>query len=50
MSATIQILSGLGGKGPAAIVVEAQGKRLLLDAGGVGSAPTSRLPGHAGWT
>jgi glyoxylase-like metal-dependent hydrolase (beta-lactamase superfamily II) len=34
MSATIQILSGLGDKGPAAIVVEAQGKRLLLDAGG----------------
>ncbi|MCO7229561.1 MBL fold metallo-hydrolase [Halomonas sp. CnH100-B] len=34
MSATIQILSGLGGKGPAAVVVEAQGKRLLLDAGG----------------
>ena len=28
MSATIQILSGLGGKGPAAIVVEAHGKRL----------------------
>lgn len=34
MSATIEILSGLGDKGPAAIVVEAQGKRLLLDAGG----------------
>lgn len=34
MSATIEILSGLGNKGPAAIVVEAQGKRLLLDAGG----------------
>lgn len=34
MSVTIEILSGLGAKGPAAIVVEAQGKRLLLDAGG----------------
>ncbi|MBT2786110.1 MULTISPECIES: MBL fold metallo-hydrolase [unclassified Halomonas] len=34
MSITIEILSGLGDKGPAAIVVEAQGKRLLLDAGG----------------
>ncbi|MGQ7261910.1 MBL fold metallo-hydrolase [Vreelandella sp. V005] len=34
MSATIEILSGLGDKGSAAIVVEAQGKRLLLDAGG----------------
>lgn len=34
MSAKIEILSGLGAKGPAAIVVEAQGKRLLLDAGG----------------
>ena len=35
MSVTIEILSGLGAKGPAAIVVAAQGKRLLLDAGGV---------------
>ena len=34
MSVKIEILSGLGAKGPAAIVVEAQGKRLLLDAGG----------------
>lgn len=34
MTTTIEILSGLGAKGPAAIVVEAQGKRLLLDAGG----------------
>ncbi|TVP47638.1 MAG: MBL fold metallo-hydrolase [Halomonas sp.] len=34
MSVNIEILSGLGDKGPAAIVVEAQGKRLLLDAGG----------------
>lgn len=34
MSVTIEILSGLGDKGPAAIVVETQGKRLLLDAGG----------------
>ena len=34
MSVHIEILSGLGAKGPAAIVVEAQGKRLLLDAGG----------------
>ncbi|EHJ94818.1 MBL fold metallo-hydrolase [Vreelandella boliviensis] len=34
MSVIIEILSGLGAKGPAAIVVEAQGKRLLLDAGG----------------
>lgn len=34
MSASIHILSGLGDKGPAAIVVEAKGKRLLLDAGG----------------
>ena len=34
MSAKINILSGLGDKGPAAIVVEANGKRLLLDAGG----------------
>lgn len=34
MSANIEILSGLGDKGPAAIVVEARGKRLLLDAGG----------------
>ncbi|MGP8291463.1 MBL fold metallo-hydrolase [Vreelandella zhanjiangensis] len=34
MSARITILSGLGDKGPAAIVVEANGKRLLLDAGG----------------
>ncbi|MGO2243533.1 MBL fold metallo-hydrolase [Halomonas sp. H2] len=34
MSVHIEVLSGLGAKGPAAIVVEAQGKRLLLDAGG----------------
>ncbi|MSS85514.1 MBL fold metallo-hydrolase, partial [Actinomycetaceae bacterium WB03_NA08] len=34
MSALVEILSGLGDKGPAAIVVEAKGKRLLLDAGG----------------
>ncbi|WP_249977753.1 MBL fold metallo-hydrolase [Vreelandella olivaria] len=34
MSVRIEILSGLGDKGPAAIVVETQGKRLLLDAGG----------------
>jgi len=34
MSPLVEILSGLGDKGPAAIVVEAQGKRLLLDAGG----------------
>ncbi|MDN7131417.1 MBL fold metallo-hydrolase [Halomonas sp. MC140] len=34
MSVDIDILSGLGDKGPAAIVVEANGKRLLLDAGG----------------
>lgn len=34
MSVNIDILSGLGDKGPAAIVVEANGKRLLLDAGG----------------
>lgn len=34
MSAHIEVLSGLGDKGPAAIVVETQGKRLLLDAGG----------------
>lgn len=34
MSVNIEVLSGLGDKGPAAIVVEAQGKRLLLDAGG----------------
>ena len=33
MSAFVEILSGLGDKGPAAIVVEALGKRLLLDAG-----------------
>lgn len=34
MSARIHLLSGLGDKGPAAIVVETNGKRLLLDAGG----------------
>lgn len=34
MSTRIHLLSGLGGKGPAAIVVETNGKRLLLDAGG----------------
>lgn len=34
MSARITLLSGLGDKGPAAIVVETNGKRLLLDAGG----------------
>ncbi|MGO2146465.1 MBL fold metallo-hydrolase [Halomonas sp.] len=34
MNASINILSGLGDKGPAAMVVEANGKRLLLDAGG----------------
>lgn len=34
MSASVNILSGLGDKGPAAIVVETNGKRLLLDAGG----------------
>ena len=34
MSVNIDILSGLGDKGPAAIVVETDGKRLLLDAGG----------------
>lgn len=34
MSVNVEVLSGLGDKGPAAIVVEAQGKRLLLDAGG----------------
>ncbi|RUR47504.1 MBL fold metallo-hydrolase [Vreelandella populi] len=34
MSARIDILSGLGDKGPAAIVVEANVKRILLDAGG----------------
>lgn len=34
MSATITCLGGFGGKGAAAILVEAAGKRLLLDAGG----------------
>lgn len=34
MSINIEILSGLGDKGPAAIMVETLGKRLLLDAGG----------------
>lgn len=34
MSVHIEVLSGLGDKGPAAIVVKAHGKRLLLDAGG----------------
>lgn len=34
MTARINILSGLGDKGPAAIVVKANGKRILLDAGG----------------
>ncbi|UYO76201.1 MBL fold metallo-hydrolase [Halomonas qinghailakensis] len=34
MSTHIHLLSGLGDKGPAAIVVETNGKRLLLDAGG----------------
>jgi len=34
MSARIHLLSGLGDKVPAAIVVETNGKRLLLDAGG----------------
>ncbi|MCE8043050.1 MBL fold metallo-hydrolase [Billgrantia desiderata SP1] len=34
MSLRIEVLSGLGGKAPAAILVEAKGKRLLLDAGG----------------
>ncbi|MDX5977414.1 MBL fold metallo-hydrolase [Vreelandella alkaliphila] len=34
MSAHVHLLSGLGDKGPAAILVETNGKRLLLDAGG----------------
>ncbi|MGY6566198.1 MAG: MBL fold metallo-hydrolase [Halomonadaceae bacterium] len=34
MSVRIEVLSGLGEKAPAAILVEAAGKRLLLDAGG----------------
>ncbi|MCC5881936.1 MAG: MBL fold metallo-hydrolase [Halomonas sp.] len=34
MSVRIEVLSGLGAKAPAAILVEAAGKRLLLDAGG----------------
>lgn len=34
MSPRIEVLSGLGDKAPAAILVEAEGKRLLLDAGG----------------
>ncbi|SDK24760.1 MBL fold metallo-hydrolase [Billgrantia gudaonensis] len=34
MSPRIEVLSGLGDKSPAAILVEAEGKRLLLDAGG----------------
>lgn len=34
MSPRIEVLSGLGDKAPAAILVEAHGKRLLLDAGG----------------
>ncbi len=34
MSVHINVLSGLGDKGPAAVVVETQCKRLLLDAGG----------------
>ncbi|WP_290906835.1 MBL fold metallo-hydrolase [Halomonas sp.] len=35
MSLRIEVLSGLGDKAPAAILVEAEGRRLLLDAGGV---------------
>ncbi|MGQ4878547.1 MBL fold metallo-hydrolase [Billgrantia sp. LNSP4103-1] len=34
MTLRIEVLSGLGDKAPAAILVEAQGRRLLLDAGG----------------
>ncbi|RCV86412.1 MBL fold metallo-hydrolase [Billgrantia montanilacus] len=34
MSLRIEVLSGLGDKAPAAILVEAEGRRLLLDAGG----------------
>lgn len=34
MSLRIEVLSGLGEKAPAAILVEAEGRRLLLDAGG----------------
>nr|WP_163501892.1 MBL fold metallo-hydrolase [Halomonas socia] len=34
MSLRIEVLSGLGAKAPAAILVEAEGRRLLLDAGG----------------
>ncbi|MCD6005484.1 MBL fold metallo-hydrolase [Halomonas sp. IOP_6] len=34
MSAHVHLSSGLGDKGPAAILVETNGKRLLLDAGG----------------
>lgn len=34
MSVRIEALSGLGDKAPAAILVEAEGRRLLLDAGG----------------
>jgi hypothetical protein len=34
MSLRIEVLSGLGEKAPAAILIEAEGKRLLLDAGG----------------
>ncbi|GHE22955.1 MBL fold metallo-hydrolase [Halomonas urumqiensis] len=34
MSVRIEVLSGLGDKAPAAILVEAEGRRLLLDAGG----------------
>lgn len=34
MNARVRVLSGFGGKGPAAILVEYRGIRLLLDAGG----------------
>lgn len=34
MSVRVEVLSGLGDKAPAAILVEADGRRLLLDAGG----------------
>ncbi|MBW6390645.1 MBL fold metallo-hydrolase [Billgrantia antri] len=34
MSLHVEVLSGLGEKAPAAIMVEAEGRRLLLDAGG----------------
>ena len=34
MSLHVEVLSGLGEKAPAAILVEAEGSRLLLDAGG----------------